>query len=570
MFRFTALLLLLLTFSTATFAAVHSIRPDGTGDFPTIQSAVIAFGVVAEGDTIELADGIFTGNGNRDIFFAGRSLVLRSASGDPETCVIDCEGSALDQHRGFDFVCGSEGAVLEGLTVRNGYALGEGPSGFGGAVLCRDGAAPTLLRCVFRDNFARYGGAVLTEGESQLTLVDCRFEGNEATNEGGGLMCMFVNVAMSGCVFADNRAPIGGGAEIVGDPYLYRSSPITNCRFEYNKATQYAGGFYAVFDEILLEDCVFTGNQAAYMGAGLYYGSQPLVEAFLRLTRCEFTENRVSESYPDGWSGGGGVALQYGDAVIEHCTFTGNSADNEGGGAIGLHGASPEIVGCTLVGNGAINEGGGIYCATLGLAGPVGSDPVIRDTVIAFGTAGGAIYCEGFSDPVLSCSDLYGNAGGDWTGCLWGQENADGNFSADPLFCDLAAGDLTLADVSPCLPAGNECGVQIGAHGQGCILSATQDGTAPARLAVANHPNPFNPATTIVFTLPAGGLVELAIYDALGRRVCTLLDESLVAGHHEHVWNGRDDSGAPVSSGVYFAQVSFGAEKQTAKLLLLE
>ena len=79
------------------------------------------------------------------------------------------------------------------------------------------------------------------------------------------------------------------------------------------------------------------------------------------------------------------------------------------------------------------------------------------------------MYCLGEdSMPLLVCCDIYGNAGGDWVDCIADQYGVDGNFSADPLFCDVTAGDLTLASESPCLPDGNDCHVLIGAHGEGC------------------------------------------------------------------------------------------------------
>jgi hypothetical protein len=67
----------------------------------------------------------------------------------------------------------------------------------------------------------------------------------------------------------------------------------------------------------------------------------------------------------------------------------------------------------------------------------------------------------------LSCCDLFGNAGGDYVGRIGGQIGIDGNFSADPAFCDTLNGDFTLGDCSPCLPGnhpdGYDCGGIIGA-----------------------------------------------------------------------------------------------------------
>ncbi len=66
-----------------------------------------------------------------------------------------------------------------------------------------------------------------------------------------------------------------------------------------------------------------------------------------------------------------------------------------------------------------------------------------------------------------------------------------------------------------------------------------------------NYPNPFNPSTTVRFQLPAASRVTLKIFDVLGREVATLVQSDLPAGYHQTVWNGADDSGARVSSGMY-------------------
>jgi hypothetical protein len=67
-----------------------------------------------------------------------------------------------------------------------------------------------------------------------------------------------------------------------------------------------------------------------------------------------------------------------------------------------------------------------------------------------------------------------------------------------------------------------------------------------------NVPNPFNPVTTIAFSVAERGRVRLAIYDVTGRRVRALVDEALVPDRYEVRWDGRNDAGLRVSSGVYF------------------
>ena len=85
-----------------------------------------------------------------------------------------------------------------------------------------------------------------------------------------------------------------------------------------------------------------------------------------------------------------------------------------------------------------------------------------------------------------------------------------------------------------------------------------------------NHPNPFNPSTQISFTLPSRANVELAVYDLLGRKVRVLLDGRLEAGYHSVRWDGRDQSGGQVSSGVYFYALIADDYFASQKMILMK
>ena len=84
-----------------------------------------------------------------------------------------------------------------------------------------------------------------------------------------------------------------------------------------------------------------------------------------------------------------------------------------------------------------------------------------------------------------------------------------------------------------------------------------------------NYPNPFNPSTTIEFDLPQRADVSLVVYNILGRRVATLVDAPLGAGHHTIVWDGRSDGDAELATGVYLYQLKAGRHAETRKMLLL-
>lgn len=106
-------------------AATHVVLPDGTGDFPTIQDAVDA---ATDGDVIELGDGTFTGEGNRNIEYLGKAITIKSQSGDPESCIIDAQGIEGESRRGFSFKVGDVPAArLESVKIINGRThTGEG------------------------------------------------------------------------------------------------------------------------------------------------------------------------------------------------------------------------------------------------------------------------------------------------------------------------------------------------------------------------------------------------------------------------------------------------------------
>ena len=86
-----------------------------------------------------------------------------------------------------------------------------------------------------------------------------------------------------------------------------------------------------------------------------------------------------------------------------------------------------------------------------------------------------------------------------------------------------------------------------------------------------NVPNPFNPLTTIAFTVPANaGSVELTVYNVAGERVSTLASGDVSPGPHAAVWDGRDDAGRRVASGVYFVRLAAGAASEERKIVLLK
>ena len=86
---------------------------------------------------------------------------------------------------------------------------------------------------------------------------------------------------------------------------------------------------------------------------------------------------------------------------------------------------------------------------------------------------------------------------------------------------------------------------------------------------VVNHPNPFNPSTTIRYTIPGALFIHMAVYDVLGNLVRVLVNEPRLAGTHHFVWDATDAANQAVPSGTYFCRLQAGEFTETTKLMLL-
>jgi predicted outer membrane repeat protein len=263
------LLLSLALGSGVAGATTYVVRPDGTGDFPTIQAAIEA---AAHGDIIELTNGTFTGEGNRDLEFLGKAITIRSQNGNPETCVIDCEGSEAEPHRAFN-LHHEEGADTQivGLTITNGYAAGGDYAFHGGGMRCR-AVSPMVIDCIFRNNQASGpGGAVYCESGAMPSFVGCVISHSRSHQGGGGLYCIWSSrVSLENCVVHNNHgAAMGGGAVFAGE-----SPPVINgCTFALNVAEEGSGIWCHDHSWATIDNTVITfgiGGQAISYGPMSY------------------------------------------------------------------------------------------------------------------------------------------------------------------------------------------------------------------------------------------------------------------------------------------------------------
>lgn len=533
-----ALFTVLFVGSTAPPAAARTwhVFIDGSGDAPTIQACIDS---AAAGDTVLLHDGTYTGAGNRDLDFGGKGIVVRSAGGDPEACVIDCEGTPENPHRGFWFRSGEDStAVLEGIKITHGAAYGTGGEKNGGGIRIESTGwtHPTIRGCVLEANRAQQDGGGLYATRTYSSLASCRFLDNEAGGFGGGLYGRDASFReVDHCGFRENVAGHGGGL------FTYDSGvPFRNCLFEGNQATSWGGG----------ADC---GGVAGFIPS--FY-------------RCVFQGNSAG-------SGGGGLSLSHWEYVsgwtssyIQGCSFLENTSPD--GAAIWLNLSYTEdwptapglkIDSCTIAGN--IGEPAAVVVWATHTWVEFGN------TIVAFQESGKAI--EVTDDcPLLWCSDLYGNEGGNWTGCLAPQRGIRGNFTADPLYCDPQAGDYALEACSPCLNAPG-CGL-VGAYGEGCdiytgIAVDPTDGAAGLdERALRIAPNPSCGAFTIEYGMAPGAPGVLHVYDIAGRLVRAI---EAPASRGTALWDGKDAAGRDAAPGVYFVRPSSGVTTDTRRVILV-
>jgi hypothetical protein len=224
-------------------------------------------------------------------------------------------------------------------------------------------------------------------------------------------------------------------------------------------------------------------------------------------------------------------------------------------------GASPALSLCTIVRNTA-TSGGGVYSLS--------TFPTLDRSILAFGNLGGAV---AGSAVTLSCSDVYGNTGGDWTHPIAEQSGWRGNFELDPRFCDLDGGDLRIWNHSPCNLVA--CG-SVGALPVGCSSPLSVDPDAPDWtpyryvLEASAFPNPFAGSTAIHYVVPISRelcRVQVRVFDLAGRLVRTLMDSPHAPGSYDVTWDGRSNEGRVVSSGVYYLRVQVGDWEATRSTL---
>jgi len=427
-------------------AGVVLVDASGGGDFLTIQDGLDA---AADGDTVLVLQGVYTGVGNRDLDPGSKSLVITAMDG-PDLTVVDCQ----EMGRGFH-IHGGQGpqAVIDGFTVTGGSV-----EDVGAGICCDESSSPTIRSCSLTGNSAtglyspdgRGGGLYLGE-ECDAVVMDCVFSENDA-RDGGGLYVYRSSPSVSRCAFGDNDARMGGGGVRCEDA----GGSFTDCEFSGNGA-EHSGGAGCVGGGPAFTDCVFYGNEVTMLAGGFSCHMSSAT-----LLRCTFAANVAT-------SRGGGLLCE-GESwavpadpvpapTLTECVFLGNSSGSAGG-VCSRNWAVPVLTRCTLHGNSG-GEGSGLYCWR--------SSATVTECIISGGLGGAAVYCsDAESLAFIRRCVIHDNEGGD-TPC----GDYEDVLFADPLFCGASARDITLCADSPCLPAGNPWDALIGAEGEGCGPCAT-------------------------------------------------------------------------------------------------
>ncbi|MFH1690579.1 MAG: hypothetical protein ABIE42_10155 [Candidatus Eisenbacteria bacterium] len=391
-------------------------------------------------------------------------VVLESAGWDSGCVVIDGGRSGTIMN-----CVSTTGAAVQGITFINGSGVN------GGAVFCSN-ASVTFDYCHFSGNHAANAGGAMSWSGGAPDIVGCTFNGNTSDNVGAGLAIHETGGTVEGCRFGGNEAPYGAGvhATVPGT-----TTQFTECEFQWNVATNTSGlgggGVYAGYEAApMFFQCRFHQNEA-YNGGAVYHQSS----AAPYYMSCEFEDNTAQYD-------GGAVFGTADDATFDGCEFIFNEAPSGSGGAMCLNGSAVSAEYCIFYTNTG-RDGGAVVCydaaqlvldnctlvenITSAGAGCVeawdSSILTVGETIVAFNRGGGTIDCDGSCTVTLTCCDVSDNEGGDWIGCIAGQDVLNGNLNSNPLFCDLPVYSLYLCTDSPCLSANNDCGTLIGALGDG-------------------------------------------------------------------------------------------------------
>jgi predicted outer membrane repeat protein len=406
-------------------------------EYTTIQAAVAA---ALPGDTVRVADGIYSGPGNINIDLMGKAITVKSVNG-PENTTISCGSNG----RGFLLVNG-EGAntIIEGFTVKDGY-LPDWPDG-GGGIYCL-GTAPVIRFCIFENNHAYYGGAIYFDDAAAPKIENCQFTLNIA-QYGGALYGKYSTATIANSLIDSNVANwTGGGLYLYECTNVNLSDSVISSNIAVGKS---GGGLFDYYTSGVISNCEFIENIAGVQDGGAINSSDGMA-----ITDCSFVNNFAKDD-------GGAIFTWTSDADITNSYFEGNSADGAGGG-IYFYNESESIVRNSVFDKNSSPVGGAIYSFW-----NASCKPKIINCTITNSPGGGGIYRAADGQPEITNTILWGNepeqiiqsgySSQVTYSNIQGGHPGTGNIMEDPLFIDPHNGNFRISAGSPCIDSGTSVG----------------------------------------------------------------------------------------------------------------
>lgn len=599
------------------------VEPDGSGDAATIAEAVER---AQPGDSILLGPGVFAGPGNRDIRVPVMPLVITSRAGPAET-VIDCGG---DEYYGFYFSGGHDTlTVLEGVTitgagngavvcydraaplVRRCILTGNRFTGgsHGGGVICESNARPLFRECAIVDNLGDpNGGGVLCKNAAP-EFVDCLITGNSATRSGGGVASMSsAHPVFRRCTITANAAigDDGGGVYVI-----MGSATLVDCHVTDNTAAKGGGGIFSGASGILnVSGTVIARNLAATVGGGVHSLTG------MTMTGCSVVRNRA-ESYGAGIQVLQGTQNLIRETIVAFNLHTqgvytimgamdircSNVYGNEGGDYGGStpdmtdpYNLSDDPLFCDLeTGDYHLDESSPVLappdpsCAPMmgALGVRCGSAPDLYFSRVEFDAD------ERPAGSPISVTAVTRNAGTEAAAAFTIDFFADLDTAPAPgmtgtrrtFVASLAAGDSIVwsFEVSSAAAAAWRSWILLDSElavpelnrdnnvaGPFALAWSGPEGDVPSATRLRGvRPNPFNGETLITWDLARRESARIEIFDLTGRRVRIWKFPPSGPGSFSVAWNGRDEGGRPLASGVYFCRLYAAGARQTVKIVLL-
>ncbi|MDY6952875.1 MAG: right-handed parallel beta-helix repeat-containing protein [Thermodesulfobacteriota bacterium] len=289
-------LVFLFLFSSSAFGAEIHVPADR----PTIQAGIDE---ASAGDVVLVADGVYTGSGNKNLDFHGKAITVESENG-PWDCVIDCQGEG----RGFIFQSGEgQDSVLAGIALVNGSAEGYPDAVNGGGIFCKSSSSPTIAYCLVVGNTAVYGGGIHCKDHSSPTITSCIIYWNTGNREGGGIGCeQYCTPTITDCNISENYSRQRGGGI-----HCFLSSPaITNCIISHNSNSSDGGaGIYCSKSSPTITNCTIVSNIANWGSGGIrcWYEASPII------SNCILWDNYPGE-ISTGW---------YSEPIVTYCDIKG-------------------------------------------------------------------------------------------------------------------------------------------------------------------------------------------------------------------------------------------------------